>query len=258
MKFAAVGDSFTEGLGDERPDGTDRGWADLVAEGLATGLAEPVDYLNLAIRGRLLAPIVVDQLPAALALEPDLVSLNGGGNDIMRPGADPAELVALLERAIGLCSDSGVRLIILSGADPSAHLPVGRVIHRRGNELAAAVTRLCSAHGVTYVDNWSDEELRRSVYWSVDRLHLNSAGHRRVAGRLLGVLGLPDRAGWLEPAATTDVRRSLRENTQYYRDFVVPWVQRRLTGRSSGDGRIPKVAQWRRLSPEPPTAGTSD
>ena len=83
--YVAVGDSFTEGVGDETPDGGVRGWADLVALGLALASPEPVSYANLAIRGRLLAPIVGDQLDAGIALAPRLLSLNGGGNDIMRP-----------------------------------------------------------------------------------------------------------------------------------------------------------------------------
>lgn len=57
--YAAIGDSFTEGVGDEIPDGGVRGWADLVAIGLARDLArrEPdahFGYANLAIRGRFL------------------------------------------------------------------------------------------------------------------------------------------------------------------------------------------------------------
>lgn len=85
MRFAAIGDSFTEGVGDEREDGSARGWADLVAAGLAQSLTEPVDYANVAIRGRLIAPIVEDQLEAVLALDPQptLVTFNGGGNDMM-------------------------------------------------------------------------------------------------------------------------------------------------------------------------------
>lgn len=54
--YVAIGDSFTEGLGDPREDGTLRGWADRLAEGLAQSwnLTEPSEhfrYANLAIRG---------------------------------------------------------------------------------------------------------------------------------------------------------------------------------------------------------------
>ncbi len=101
-RFVAIGDSFTEGVGDELPDGTVRGWADLAAAGLAAATGEAVAYANLAVRGRLLEPIVTEQVPAALALTPapTLLTLNGGGNDIMRPGVDTARLVELTEQAV--------------------------------------------------------------------------------------------------------------------------------------------------------------
>lgn len=42
IRYVAIGDSFTEGVGDERPDGSVRGWADLVAQGLADATGEAV------------------------------------------------------------------------------------------------------------------------------------------------------------------------------------------------------------------------
>ncbi|MFK5098499.1 SGNH/GDSL hydrolase family protein, partial [Klebsiella pneumoniae] len=66
MRYVAIGDSFTEGVGDERPDGTVRGWADLAAQGWADAIGEPIQYANLAIRGKLVQPIVDEQLEPAL------------------------------------------------------------------------------------------------------------------------------------------------------------------------------------------------
>jgi lysophospholipase L1-like esterase len=105
MRYAAIGDSFTEGVGDELPDGSVRGWADRVAAGLASARGGEVRYANLAVRGRLLEPIVTDQLEAALSLAPapTLITLNGGGNDMLRRGIDVARLVALTERAVRRC-----------------------------------------------------------------------------------------------------------------------------------------------------------
>ena len=70
VRFVAIGDSFTEGVGDELPDGVVRGWADLTAAGWADSLGEPIQYANLAIRGKLVWPIVEQQLEPALALKP--------------------------------------------------------------------------------------------------------------------------------------------------------------------------------------------
>ena len=253
MHYAAIGDSFTEGVGDERPDGSPRGWADLVASGLARTRGEPVGYANLAVRGRLLAPIVTDQLDAALALDPppSLLTLNGGGNDMLRRHIEAADLVALTERAVRRCADAGVRMVLISGADPSARLPLGGVVHRRGEALTAGIAELATRYGTAFVDVFHDTEIRRSGYWSADRLHLGPAGHRRVAGLILAALGegpVPD------GGAADAPRRGPLGELRYYREHVIPWVGRRLRGHSSGDGRDGKHVSW---VPVPPPERSS-
>ncbi|HTZ42422.1 MAG TPA: SGNH/GDSL hydrolase family protein [Jatrophihabitans sp.] len=248
MRYAAIGDSFTEGIGDELPDGTPRGWADLVAAGLAASSDEPMFYANLAVRGRLLGPIVHEQVPEALALTPPptLVTLNGGGNDIMRPGVEPAELLTLTEQAVVRFQQAGVRVVLLSGADPSDGLPFGRTIHRRGIELTAGVADLARRYGTTFVDAFGDAELRRGPYWSPDRLHLGPAGHRRVADLVLTALGHPPTA---QPAPSAAAARTVTAELRYYRQHVLPWLTRRLRGQSSGDGRSGRHATWERIEP---------
>jgi len=147
VRFAAIGDSFTEGVGDPRPDGNMRGWADLVAEGLALAHGEPIAYANFAIRGRLLGPIVDDQLPAALRLDPapTILTINGGGNDMLRRGCDPAFLHSKTEQAVVDGAASGARVVLLSGADPSAQLPFGSTIHQRGEQLTDMVAEIAAA-----------------------------------------------------------------------------------------------------------------
>lgn len=239
--YAAIGDSFTEGVGDEIPDGGVRGWADLVAIGLARDLArrEPdayFGYANLAIRGRLLGPIIDEQLDAAIALKPDLLSLNGGGNDIMRPKVSVESVAEKLASAAEKAMAAGIHVLLLSGGNPTNHIPLGARIEIRGEELAAEVrARVPKSENVTFVDNWSDAELTHLRYWSVDKLHLNALGHRRVAGNILMALGVP------VPDWGEDVPELQRPGTlAYWRGYVIPWIGRRLTGRSSGDGREPK------------------
>ncbi|NHC16126.1 SGNH/GDSL hydrolase family protein [Motilibacter deserti] len=249
MRYVAIGDSFTEGVGDERPDGTPRGWADLVAEGLAVAAGKPISYANLAVRGRLLGPIVTEQLDAALRLAPapTLVSLNGGGNDMLRPGADMRRLVQMTEDAVRRCQDAGVPLLLLAGANPSQRLPLGRVMNRRGDELTAAVRDLAARYGLVFADAWNDLEIRRAEYWSADRLHLNAAGHRRVAGLVLAALGHQAPAHVLDAGPAQ--RRRLLAEARFYREHVVPWVGRRVRGRSSGDARTAKHPGWTTVAP---------
>lgn len=244
LRYVAIGDSFTEGVGDDLSDGVSRGWADLVASGLASATGETVQYANLAVRGRLLEPIATTQLDAALALSPapTLLTFNGGGNDMMRPGVDLARLVRLTEHAIVRCADAGVRLVLLSGADPSARLPFGRMIHRRGTELTVAVAKLADRHDLVFVDMFNDQEIRGPGYWSADRLHLNGDGHRRVASKVLAALGHPVTAHAVAPPPPG--RRSVLAEARYYREHVLPWLNRRARGRSSGDDRAGKHPMW--------------
>ena len=244
MRYAAIGDSFTEGVGDELPGGAVRGWADRVAAGLAAARGGEVHYANLAVRGRLLEPVVTEQLDAALSLTPppDLITLNGGGNDMLRPGIDVAHLLGLTERAVQRCRAAGVRLVLLSGADPSDRLPFGRTVRRRGEELTAGVAGLASRHGVELVDVFHDTEIRRAHYWSPDRLHLNAAGHQRVAALVLAALGKGPAAQGA--SAESPVARRLLAEARYYREHVLPWLLRRVRGRSSGDTRTAKHLDW--------------
>ena len=99
--FVAMGDSFTEGLDDPYPDGTYRGWADLVAARLAVESGPDFGYANLAIRGKLLDQVIDEQLEPTLAMQPDLVSFAAGGNDVLRPRVDPHALVDRFEPMVG-------------------------------------------------------------------------------------------------------------------------------------------------------------
>ena len=253
MRYVAIGDSFTEGVGDTQADGTDRGWADLVAAGLATAAGEPIHYANLAVRGRKLAAILDEQLPAALALNPapTLITLNGGGNDMLRPSMDEGRLIALTERAARMCAAAGVALVLLSGADPSQHLPFGSTLRRRGRFLTDAILELGQRYDIRVVSVFDDQEVRRLSYWSVDRLHLGVHGHRRVSTLVLRGLGY-DVAEYRLPVDVETSRRASAE-ARFYIEHVVPWIGRRLRGRSSGDGRHGKHLDWVMVTTGQPT-----
>jgi lysophospholipase L1-like esterase len=236
--YVAIGDSFTEGVGDDLPDGRVRGWADLVAFGLALSASQPVSYANLAIRGRLLGPLITEQLDAAIALKPQLLSINGGGNDIMRPKVSIDAISAQLVDAARRAADSGIHVLLVSGANPTRHIPLGSFIETRGNQFAQAIRDRLPLENTTFVDNWADAELGELRFWSRDKLHLGPRGHERVASNVLAALGveIPAFDGGVvveEPAQRT---------AAYWRQYVLPWIGRRLTGRSSGDNRSPKIA----------------
>ena len=223
QRYVAIGDSFTEGVGDPdpaRPNGL-RGWADRVAEVLGRdALSSGADfgYANLAIRGRKLPGIIDEQLEPALALEPDLVTVYAGANDILRPKVDIDGIVERYDVALGRLAATGTRLVVFTAFDPG-----GSAIYRplRGrfalyNELVRTSAR---AHGATVVDFWTMREYRDWRYWDPDRMHLGPAGHQRMATEVLDTLGVPHDLAPLplvdRPALTRAEQR--RENVAWIR-----------------------------------------
>ncbi|MBT0772375.1 SGNH/GDSL hydrolase family protein [Kineosporia sp. J2-2] len=255
--FVALGDSFTEGLHDELgPDGRHRGWADRVADGLATANGR-VRYANLAIRGRLLDQVVAEQVPVALALKPALVSFNAGGNDALRPRADLDRLFSVYEQTVARLRENGSQVLLFTTIGPprAPGDQVARGTARLIGRFTAyndCVRRVAAAHDCVLADIGSAPALRDRRLWHEDRLHLTPEGHARVAAAALEALGLDGArlladdsptGWWREPLPArvaagrlTDLAGDLR----WAQTFLLPWIGRRLRGVSSGDSLLPK------------------
>jgi lysophospholipase L1-like esterase len=239
--FAALGDSFTEGLDDPRPDGTYRGWADLVAADL--GRRRPgLRYANLAVRGRLLPQIVAEQVPRALVIRPDLVSIVGGVNDMLRPGFDVAALRRSLGRAVGALRESGSDVLLVVGVNPTARSKALARLMPRVVALNDAVADVAQRWDCYPVDLFDADVFDDPRMWASDRLHLSAAGHERVAGAYLQALGLGDGL-WREPLPP-DGRPSWpdarRDDAEWLRTHLLPWFGRRVRGESSGRAVVAK------------------
>lgn len=241
-RYVALGDSFTEGVGDPdplRPNGL-RGWADLVAGELARGNPD-FGYANLAIRGRLLGPIIDEQLEPAVALRPDLVTIYAGGNNLMRPKLDLDALAAEYDAAIGKLAATGARVLMWTAYDGS-WAPVFGVLRGRWAVYNELVREIADRHDATIVDFWRFTEYRDLRMWDFDRLHMSAAGHHNMALRVLELLGVPHA---LEPVRFDEAPLLTRaaqraDDRRWMREFFVPWVARRVRGVSSGDGISPK------------------
>lgn len=236
-RYVALGDSFTEGVGDNdptRPNGL-RGWADRVAEHLAARDPE-FTYANLAIRGRKLPAIIDEQLEPAIAMKPDLISIHGGGNDVLRPKVDIDAIAARYDEAIVRLKATGAHVVMFTIFDPG---PGGIYGATRGrfaifNEW---VREIADNRGVDIVDMWRMRVADLPVHMDADRLHLNSAGHQFMAMEFLDKLGIPHEFERLpvSPMPRLSRKEALRENARWTKEFLGPWIGRRLTGRSSGD-----------------------
>ncbi|MBT2503611.1 SGNH/GDSL hydrolase family protein [Curtobacterium sp. ISL-83] len=247
IRYVALGDSFSEGVGDEGPAAL-LGWTGRLASALAATSGRPVSFANLAIRGRLLDGVLGEQVDQALALDPEptLATFCAGGNDLLRPSFDIPTLIGRLGAAADRFRDRGIRLALVSPADPSARLPLGRLINRRGDAWATALAELATDRGLPFVDVSRDTQLGQAEFWSTDRLHMNALGHRRVAA--LALRAIADGPGPDEAAAPGAARTRLADELRYYREYVVPWLGRRITRRSSGDGRTAPYPTWTPVS----------
>ena len=247
-RYVALGDSFTEGVGDPddtRPNGV-RGWADRVAAVLAD---DEFTYANLAIRGRKLLPIVAEQIDPALEMRPDLVTIYAGANDVLRPRIDIDRLIEAYDVAIGRLAGSGARVVMFTAYDPGGS-PVFGALRGRFAIYNELVRQVAERHGATLVDFWRLRDYRDDRLWDVDKMHMSSAGHQRMAIAVLDTLGIAHDLVPLpladRPVLTAKERRAA--NVEWARAHAAPWVKRRLTGTSSGDSLAPR---WPTLAPAP-------
>ncbi len=253
QRYVALGDSFTEGVGDideSLPNGV-RGWADRVAEVLAETAREKGEdfgYANLAIRGRQLADIIDEQLEPALAMEPDLISIYAGANDILRPTVDIDGLIARYDQVLGRLAASGATVVVFTAFDPggSNTFKMTRGRFAVYNELLRWSTE---GHGVTVVDYWRMREYRDWRLWDPDRMHMGPAGHQAMAIEVLNTLGVPHSLEQLQLNDAEDPDSPAMRHRDWTREHLAPWVVRRIKRQSSGDEL---QARRPRLAPLPP------
>jgi lysophospholipase L1-like esterase len=236
-RFVAIGDSFTEGVGDPEPrlDGGYRGWADRVAEVLSSQVPD-FAYANLAVRGRLIGPIVAEQIEPAIALAPDLVTFCAGGNDIIRPGADPDAVAAQFEDAVARLSQTGATIVIFTGIDVGWQ-PVFRSMRGKIAIYNENLRAIADRYDCVVADQWGLKEIQDSRFFDADRLHLNPLGHHEVARMVLRTLNVPNDLVPMQPdpLAPTTWRTARVGDFVWARTHLVPWVLRRLRHQSSGD-----------------------
>lgn len=272
-RYVAIGDSTTEGLEDPYPPHADlyaehghslspshdldrgsyRGWADRLAVHIARSQEQPLEYANLAIRGNRLVDIR-RQLPAALAMRPDVMSIVGGVNDASKLGwnhhAARGHIAYLFRKA----RESGAEVITFTMPDPSSVNWLVRPL--RGNVLALNdITRTeAERYGVRVLDLTEYPVSVDPRLWHADRLHATSEGHSIMARGLAHALGLPgfdESFGRDLPAAdAVRWRARLMSDRAWLRDYFVPFAQRHRRGVSMGDGRSPKRPVPRVVGPE--------
>ncbi|HYJ50091.1 MAG TPA: SGNH/GDSL hydrolase family protein [Microbacterium sp.] len=236
-RYIALGDSFTEGIGDPEPGspGGHRGWADRVAEVLSQQV-DDFAYANLAVRGKLIAQIVADQVEPALSLKPDLITFSAGGNDVIRPGTDPDQIATQFEDAVVRLSRDGATIVVFTGIDTD-FTPVFRPFRGKVAIYNENIRAIAERYDCIVADQWGLKEVQDPRFFDSDRLHYNSLGHHEVARMVLRALNVPNDLQPMQPdpLPVRTWRGARTQDFVWARTHFVPWALRRVWHRSSGD-----------------------
>lgn len=255
-RFIVCGDSYSEGMTDEVVDGLYRGWADRVADEMAAH-ADDFSYANLAIRGKLVQQVVDDQIPEAKKFvtgKDTLISFHAGANDALRPGYDATTTIAQYQSAVRELAKTGASLLLFTVLEDTGNKGRGAEVWKsRFSEFNKAVHEIGAEVGAIVSDANGLDFFKDNRFLAFDRLHLNPEGHWRVSQGVLEVLGYPFDAAWRIPLPPAEPESKLKQRATtvlWFAVFALPWIWRRLRGKSSGDGREAKYPQpisWPRV-----------
>jgi lysophospholipase L1-like esterase len=238
VRFVAVGDSVTYGLGDRAAERS-RGWARLLGRAIAGD--HHLSFCNLAQPGATAAQMRAEQLDEALDHRPHLAALIVGLNDTMRSAWDPAAVRADLLNSAGRLAEQGALLLTVRFHDHSRvfGLPgfLARPMRRRIDDLNAIYDEVHTRYGGVQVDLAGHPGIYDREFWSIDRLHPSELGHRALAHEFSALL---DQHGltFEPPALELDGDQTTRlGELRLLAVEGVPWVARRVRDLGPSLGR---------------------
>lgn len=229
LRFVALGDSLTEGVGDPVGDGW-RGWAALLADGLGPA----VEFTNLAVSGSQTRDVLERQTPAALALRPDVVSVVIGVNDTLRCTFDIHAVAARLDAVYAAFRAQGTGLLTACLPDPGAMLglpgALARPLARRQNAVNTVVHALSERYEAVHLHASEGAWLTDRAMWSADRLHPGERGHRQLAVRFHELLAEAGVAWGTAPSAEPECPAPTRSASLWWlATRGTGWLARRST-----------------------------
>ena len=250
-RYVAIGDSQTEGLWDGDDTVGVLGFADRLAA-MLDSLYPGLQYANLAIRGKLVADVLREQVPEALAMRPDLITVCAGMNDVIQPGRSFGRALADLDYVYTALAESGATVVTTTFPNVAQFLPLGRLVSGRLARINNAIRGAADRYGFRLVDLYNAPSMRDLDTWDIDRVHASTKGHIMFAAAAAEALNLPgSNHDWAE--SSDSLRRlPFRDRTygqlRWTQEKFMPWIWRRLRGLSSADGRVPKRPQLEPVS----------
>ncbi|ALQ68079.1 lipase [Bacillus thuringiensis] len=180
-RFVAIGDSFTEGIGDEVEGIALKSWVDHFVQ----LCVNDIEYANFAKRGLVTQEIRSQQLEKALTFNPDLVSLIAGANDVLKGRWNHNAYKNDMEFMINTLSKTGADIMIANLPDFTVRLPFAsekkQIIKEQLLEANDVIRSLSREYKLHHVDFWSHPLVNDNTLWSKDLIHPNSKGYVKVA-----------------------------------------------------------------------------
>jgi GDSL-like Lipase/Acylhydrolase family len=177
----------------------------------------------------------------ALALQPDLITLNAGGNDLIFRRSDPDKLAVRMDAGVELLASTGATVVLFAGPDWGATPVLGQV---RGKVAIfnENLHIIAGRHHAVIADLWALRQLTHPLMWDPDRLHFSPLGQHTIAMMVLDTLNAPRT---LEPMTPKDLpergwREAMADDLVWAREYLVPWALQRLTQRISEEERRAK------------------
>jgi lysophospholipase L1-like esterase len=180
VRWAALGDSFTAGTSPG-----ERTWSLIVSEQLAP--FRRVEVTNLARVGARASEVEMEQLDATIELEPDVVTVICGGNDVIgqvRPRIDDfrSAFTQIWERLATGAPAASVLTATYPVAAPDAMGPRTRERITRGlDELNHAIRDVAAGFGGTCIELTGHPGQGDRRNFAADGLHPSPSGHRAAA-----------------------------------------------------------------------------
>ncbi|HDX9651063.1 MULTISPECIES: SGNH/GDSL hydrolase family protein [Bacillus] len=191
-RFVSIGDSFTEGIGDEVEEIALKSWVDHFVQ----LCVNDIEYANFAKRGLVTKEIRTQQLEKALTFNPDLVSIIAGANDVLKGRWDHQEYKNNMEFMIDTLSKTDADIIIASLPDFTVRLPFSsekkQVLKEQLLEANEIILSLSREYKLHHVDFWNHHLVNDNTLWSTDLIHPNSKGYVKVAELIFSSLPVHD------------------------------------------------------------------
>ena len=114
-------------------------------------------------------------------MEPTLITLYAGGNDILDFGTDIADLMDDYEYLVARLAASGATVVLFTGFDVKVSALL-EPLKKRNAIYNRRVREMAARYGAVLVDYWCFDAFHDPRMWDSDRLHMSKAGHKYLAG----------------------------------------------------------------------------